>query len=60
MKAGCLNGALEKGIGLLGHEGPPSTVGSRKHWSFEGLGWPSGGVGHFWGAFASVDRPGSA
>jgi hypothetical protein len=29
-------------------------------WVFERLGCSSGGVGHFWGAFASVDGPGGA
>ena len=48
---------------LFGFQPIPS-VGARlrfgKRWAFEGLVRSSGGVGHFWGAFASVDKPGGA
>ena len=64
VQEGCCCGALARGSGSLGHDELSLLGGAGSRcsmgWAFERLGCSSGGVGHFWGAFASVDRPGGA
>ena len=67
VQEGCFFGALARGSGLLGHDelsllggGGLRGEGGGMRWAFERLGCSSGGVGHFWSAFASVGKAGGA